>query len=696
MPERFAEAPVPATPRRPVAREGHGLRWTDPYAWLRDGAPGALEAASIRQHLEAENAYAEAVLAPLSPLKNRLRETLEARLDPQEQGVPWTSRAGTFRWAYDAEDQYPKWYRLEGEAAELVLDEPALAADAEAFSLGAFAPSPAGTYLAFAYDRSGAEHYTLAFRPLAGGQEEWVTDQSNGDVVWAQDESGFFYLVQNDQWRPFQLRWHRRGTDPVADPVLYEERDPGFFLSLSESVDGAFVLLTAGDHQTQGVWVLSLAGPPETPLRCLVPPLAGREVDVDHAHGHFWLRSNHEHPNFGLYRLASAGPWEDAPWVTLQAPQDAVYLVGVTLFATFWARLERLEARDRIMVAPISGSGQPEGAGEEIVFPSELGQAGFGTNAAYEAEVVRVAFSSMIDPPAVYDYDPGTRRLTFLKQRVVPGYQREDFEQRRFWARSADGTAVPYTLARRKGAAARGVHLYGYGAYGLGEMPGFSSARLLLLEAGVTCVLAHVRGGDELGQAWYRAATGLGRERTFEDFLAVSEALIAEGWAAPGQIALEGGSAGGELVAVALNRAPGRWAGVYAAVPFVDVLHTMMDPTLPLTPLEWPEWGNPLESTEAFEAIRAYCPYQNVKAGAYPPVLATAGVEDPRVGYWEPAKWIAALRNAQQGSAPLLLRTQFKAGHGGATGRYGGLEEVAEAYAFLLTVLGHAGSDEHL
>jgi oligopeptidase B len=512
--------------------------------------------------------------------------------------------------------------------------------------------------------------------------------RASGAVVWAGDESGFYYLIQNDQWRPYQLRWHALGSNPGVDPVLYEESNPGFFLSLDESADGAFLFLSAGDHQTQGQWVLPLSGGPEGELRCLVAPVPGREVEADHAHGRFWLRSNHEDPDFGVYTVPTTGPWDESDWQPLLPPARGRYLLGFALFEGFWARLERLEAQDRILWGAIPEPGALAEDAQAVPFPSALGQAGFGTNAWFAATTLRVSFSSMVDPPAVYDFEPATGALTCLKRRVVPGYAPEDFEQLRFWATSADGTAVPYTVARRRGAPPGPVHLYGYGAYGLGEMPSFSSARLLLLERGVTCVLAHVRGGDELGQRWYRAATGAGREHTFADFLAISEALLAEGLGERGRIALEGGSAGGELVAVALNRAPERWAAVFAAVPFVDVLHTMLDPELPLTPLEWPEWGNPLASRGAFDTIRAYCPYQNVRPEAFPPVLATAGVEDPRVGYWEPAKWIAALRDQQRGPAPLMLRTQFSAGHGGATGRYAGLDEVAEAYAFLLTALG--------
>lgn len=687
MTDRFLDAPAPQPPRRPRAQDAHGEHWEDPYAWLRDDAFPPLTDSTVKGHLEAENRYTDAVLEPLAPLKQALRDQLAARLDPKERGVPWRSTAGTFRWAFSAGAQYPRWYCLDGDDEALILDEPALAEGATAFSLGAFAPSPRGSFLAYAVDRSGSEYYELRYRPLRGGRETVVHDRASGGVVWAGDESGFYYLIQNDQWRPYQLRWHALGSDPGADPLLYEESNPGFFLSLDESADGAFLFLAAGDHQTQGQWVLPLAGAPEGALQCLVEPVPGREVEADHAHGRFWLRSNHEDPDFGVYTVPTAGPWEAAHWQPVLPPEPGRYLLGFVLFEGFWARLERTEARDRILCGPVPLPGALAEAGQEVPFPSTLGQAGFGTNAWFEATTVRVSFSSMIDPPAVYDYEPATDTLTCLKRRAVPGYASEDFEQLRFWATSADGTAVPYTIARRRGAPPGPVHLYGYGAYGLGEMPSFSSARVLLMERGVTCVLAHVRGGDELGQRWYRAATGAGREHSFADFLAVSEALLAEGLAESGRIALEGGSAGGELVAVALNRAPERWAAVFAAVPFVDVLHTMLDPELPLTPLEWPEWGNPLAYRQAFDTIRAYCPYQNVRPRAFPPVLATAGVEDPRVGYWEPAKWIAALRHEQRGAAPLLLRTQFAAGHGGATGRYAGLDEVAEAYAFLLTAL---------
>ena len=687
MTDLFLDAPAPQPLRRPAAQDAHGEHWEDPYAWLRDDALPTLTDSAVRRHLEAENRYTDAVLAPLAPLKQVLRDQLAERIDPKEHGVPWRSTAGTFRWAFSEGAQYPCWYRLSGDEETLILDEPALAKGATAFSLGAFAPSPRGNFLAYAVDRSGSEHYELRYRPLRGGSEAVVHERAAGGVVWAGDESGFFYLIQNDQWRPYQLRWHVLGSDPALDQVLYEESNPGFFLSLDESADGAFLFLAAGDHQTQGQWVLPLASAPEEPLRCLVEPMRGREVEVDHAHGRFWLRSNHEDPDFGVYTVPTEGPWGESNWQPLLPPAPGRYLLGFVLFEGFWARLERLDAQDRILWGPIPEPGALAEGGQAVPFPSALGQAGFGTNAWFSATTLRVSFSSMVDPPAVYDFEPATGILTCLKRRVVPGYAPEDFEQLRFWATSADGTAVPYTVARRRGAPPGPVHLYGYGAYGLGEMPSFSSARVLLMERGVTCVLAHGRGGDELGQRWYRAATEAGREHTFADFLAISEALLADGLGEPGRIALEGGSAGGKLVAVALNRAPDRWAAVFAAVPFVDVLHTMLDPDLPLTPLEWPEWGNPVASREAFDTIRAYCPYQNVRPGAFPPVLATAGVEDPRVGYWEPAKWIAALRHEQRGAAPLLLRTQFAAGHGGATGRYAGLEEIAEAYAFLLTAL---------
>ena len=393
----------------------------------------------------------------------------------------------------------------------------------------------------------------------------------------------------------------------------------------------------------------SLASAPEEPLRCLVEPMRGREVEVDHAHGRFWLRSNHEDPDFGVYTVPTEGPWGESNWQPLLPPAPGRYLLGFVLFEGFWARLERLDAQDRILWAPIPEPGALAEGGQAVPFPSALGQAGFGTNAWFAATTLRVSFSSMVDPPAVYDFEPATGILTCLKRRVVPGYAPEDFEQLRFWATSADGTAVPYTVARRRGASQGPVHLYGYGATAWGD------AQLLLCARFAHGTGRDLRACPRAGRRRARTALvsgghGGGREHTFADF---------RDFRGPAR----GGSGGARRIAfgrrqrrgkafaaVALNRAPDRWAAVFAAVPFVDVLHTMLDPDLPLTPLEWPEWGNPVASREAFDTIRAYCPYQNVRPGAFPPVLATAGVEDPRVGYWEPAN--GSPRSAMSSAAP--------------------------------------------
>lgn len=665
----------------------HGVTIEDPWAWLRDPGYPEVTDPDVLAYLEAENAYFEAVMAPHQPLVDKLYEEMKARIKEDESSVPQKDGDYLYWTAFETGGEYRKWWRrpVPGGADELLLDEPALAAGKEYFRLGAFAVSNDGTKLAYAIDDDGSERFTVHVKDLATGA--LLPDTIAGvlsDIVWTADDAGFLYGLANKEWRTDNARFHRLGTDPAEDVELYHEDDEGYRVAVSETGDRRWLVIATGDHVTSEVRLLPANDPLAVPI-VVAPRLAGREYDVD-AHGDtLFIHTNDTDPMWRLCTAATDAPDE---WQELIAPSADFYMTGVECYRDFFVVEGREHGLDQIAIHRYDAPTE----GRRIAFPEPSYTAGVGDNPEYDRTVLRLGYESMVTPGTVYDYDTATGAMTVLKVQEIPaGYDPAKYRTERLEIAARDGTMVPVSIVYpadfpRDGS--RPLFLYAYGAYGHAIPPGFSTGRLSLLDRGFAYAIAHIRGGDDLGQQWYHDGKLDKRTNTFNDFVDVARALIAGGWVSSGRIATAGRSAGGELMGAIVNSDPELWGAVIADVPFVDVLNTMLDETLPLTPGEWPEWGNPIEDAAAFELISSYSPYDNVKAQDYPPLFISGGLNDPRVTYWEPAKWAAKLRATKTDNNILLLKTNMGAGHGGKSGRFESLREAAEEHAFVLWQLG--------
>jgi oligopeptidase B len=681
---------LPAPPqaaRHPHSFEQHGRTVHDDYAWLRDAGYPNVSDAAILSYLGEENAYFEQAMAPVRPLVDTLFAEMKGRMKEDDASVPRRDGDWLYWWAFETGAQYRHWRRRPADGAgedQIILDEVKEAEGHDYFRLGALSISPDGRLAAWAADTSGAERFTLKIRDLATGENiETVSSVVNGALVWSAGSDAVAYTEVNDNWRTFRARLHRLGTDPEGDPTLYEETaDIGFNVHLGRTQDRQWIVVGTNDHETSELRLVPAADPLATPL-LVAPRKEKRQYSVDSAHGTLWILTNDEHINF---RLASAAPEAPGEWTTVIAGSDSVYLRGISSFARHLVIEERVDGLDQIRLRTYDGDEH------RVAFPEASYTAGLGTNSEYDSADYRIGYASMVTPDTVYDYAPDARQLTVRKVREVPsGYDASLYATERLMVPARDGKSIPVSVVYRKGFAKNGrgpVYLYAYGAYGFAFPPGFSADRLSLLDRGWACAIAHIRGGDDLGYGWYLDGKAEQRWNTFHDFSDAAKGLVEAGFASAGRIAIQGGSAGGELMGVVANTDPALWGAVVADVPFVDVLNTMLDDSLPLTPGEWPEWGNPITDPAAFDLIRSYSPYDNVGAQAYPPMLITGGLNDPRVTYWEPAKWAARLRATKTDANPLLLKINMGAGHGGKSGRYEAITEKAEAYAFMIEALG--------
>jgi oligopeptidase B len=686
-----------AAPRPPIAkriayqREVHGVTLEDPYHWLKDPLYPDVKDQAVLDYLGAENDYFEQIMAPYQNLVGSLFEEIKGRQPEAEESVPYREGDYLYRWRFEAGAQYRIWERAAIDRPDhwqLLLDEPALAEGRDYFSLGGLSVSRDGRYLAWSADTDGSERYTLSVTDLETGT---ALDEPIGNTldapVWAAGSSYFFYLELSDNWRPYRVRLHRLGTPRADDPIIYEEQDESFFVHLEETQSEKFIQITAGDHVTTEVRLIPADAPTSEPL-LVAERRTGHEYHLDHREGRFYIRTNDRHKNFRLVVSEEASP-EEANWQTLIDGTDACYLTGHLCFRNHLILAERSDGLDQVRIITDPDKEAPDE--HYVAFPEASYAVGFGSNAEYDPGHLRLGYESMVTPFTVYDYDLGRRTLETRKVQEIPsGYDATQYVTERLLVSARDGVAVPVSLVRRADTApgpATPLHLYGYGAYGLVIEPGFSASRLSLLDRGFIYAIAHIRGGDDLGYQWYEDGKLDKRTNTFNDFVDVARDLIARGYSSAGRITISGGSAGGELMGAVVNQAPELFGAVAAHVPFVDVLNTMLDAELPLTPIEWPEWGNPIEDRDAFEHIRSYSPYDQLEAKDYPPMLVTAGLNDPRVTYWEPAKYVAKLRHLKTDDNLLLLKTNMGAGHRGQSGRYDSLKEVAEEYAFLLLAL---------
>lgn len=680
----------PRAEQRPHSTEHHGRTLSDPWAWLRDPGYPDVTDKDVLGYLEAENNWFEAAMAPHQPLLDTLFAEMKGRIKEDDASVPQKDGAYVYWRAFETGAEYRKWFRrpitapTDGSADQLILDEPALAEGKEYFRLGAIAISPDGRYLAFAVDDDGSERFELRICDLETG--DLLADVIPGtlsSLVWTKDGSGILYGLANENWRTDNARLHRIGTPIEEDVELFHEDDEGFRVSIGLTSAENWIVIATGDHVTSEVWLVPAADPMAEP-RLVARRKPGREYDLDEHDGWLYIRTNDTHPNFRLVRAKVETPEQ---WEEIIPPSDHFYLTDVSLFKDFYVTegredgLDQIELRDYATHTP-----------NRITFPEAAYVAGLDDNPEYDVAKLRISYESMVSPETVFDLDLATGIRTTLKVQEIPsGYDAANYASERLTITARDGTPIPVSIVYAKDFpkdGSRPLHLYGYGAYGIAIEPGFSTTRLSLLDRGFAYAIAHIRGGDDLGQQWYLDGKLEKRTNTFTDFVDVAKGLVDLGFSSAGKVTISGGSAGGELMGAVINSDPALWGAVVAHVPFVDVLNTMLDASLPLTPGEWPEWGNPIEDAAAFDLITSYSPYDNVSAQAYPPLMVTAGLNDPRVTYWEPAKWVAKLREMRTNDAALILKTNMGAGHGGKSGRWESLKETAEEFAFLLWQMG--------
>ena len=690
----------PTAARKPIERLFHGDRFIDEYEWLREKSnPEVLD------YLRAENAYTEACTAGLEPLRERIFEEIVNRTKLTDLSVP-VREGGHWYYVRTVEGQQYRVYcrvpvagdtppdlesadQLAGE--QVLLDGNQVAAGSEFFSLGSYEISPDGNLLAYSVDLTGDERFTLHVKDLRTGADlsDEVADTHYG-AAWSADGRFVFYVKVDDSWRPYQVWRHAVGTDAGQDQLVFTEPDDRFWVSVSLTRNQRAVQISVGSKLTTEVWLIDAADP-ESPARVVAPRREGVEYHVQHAGDQLLILHNTNHPNseLSVTGLAETGPEH---WQPVLPPSDERRLLSIEAFAGHVVVHERRDGLANLSVLPRDGAGY--GPLEPIEFDEPIYRAVPGPNPEWDSRTYRLTFGSLVTPDTIYDYDLAERRLLLRKQSAVLGDVRlTDYHQWREWATAPDGTKVPLSLVSRTDVARDGnapVVLYGYGSYEHSLDPTFSIPRLSLLDRGVVYAIAHIRGGGELGRRWYDDGKMLAKRNTFTDFVAAAEHLVTAGWTRPEGIVAQGGSAGGLLMGAVANLAPQAFGGIVAHVPFVDALTTILDPSLPLTVIEWEEWGNPIADPEVYAYMKSYSPYENVAAVDYPAILAITSLNDTRVLYVEPAKWVAKLRATVTGDRPILLKTEMEAGHAGRSGRYDAWRETAFYLAWELQVLGLA------
>ncbi|MEQ8406484.1 MAG: S9 family peptidase [Oceanicaulis sp.] len=695
------EAPTPDA--RPVTIEQLGRTRTDEFAWLRDDNwqqvmrdPSVLQA-DIRAHLEAENAYYNAVMEPLSALEDRLYSEMRGRIKEDDASPPEKDGPWFYYTRYREGGQYPVFARrpagangeISGEE-QIIFDGDAEGADSEYFDIGAVEHSPNHRYLAYAVDTAGSEFYEIKIRDLETGEDvATLTDEGYGSMVWANDSETLYWVWRDDNNRP--RRVYRQQITDAEPELIYEEEDSGYFLGVGKTDGDTWIVLSTGDHTTSEMRVFD-ANDPSAEAVLISEREPGVEYSLTEAGGKIFVRTNAGGAvDFKIMEAPLADPRREN-WSELIDHRPGVLVNGLMGFENWLVRMERSNALPRIIVRDLSNDEE-----HQIAFDEEAYALGMDGGFEYAVDTLRFSYESPSTPEETYDYDMGSRERTLIKRQEIPsGHDASDYVVRRLQATARDGVEVPVTLLYREGTPLDGsapVLLYGYGSYGITIPASFSTSRLSLVDRGMVYAIAHIRGGQAKGYQWYLDGKLDKKQNTFNDFVDAGRFLVDEGYTSEGQVVAHGGSAGGLLVGAAINQDPSLFAGAMAAVPFVDVLTTMSDPSLPLTPPEWPEWGNPIEDEAAYDYILSYSPYDQVSEQAYPHVLATAGLTDPRVTYWEPAKWAARLRTRRTDDGLTLMRTNMGAGHGGASGRFDALKERAEEYAFALMTVGLADAE---
>jgi oligopeptidase B len=692
-------ASPPAAPKRPITLSAHDDERVDEWAWLRDETRADAE---ILAHLEAENAYVKDSLAHTEALQASLFEEMKSRIQETDLSVPFKRRG----WWYVVRTEEGKQYAVNCRAADrpsaesdaaadeqVLLDENILAGESDYFALGAFDVSPDDARLLYSTDHSGGELYAMKVRDIQSGEDlaDIIHDTYYG-TAWG-DERTFFYVRCDAAMRPWQVWRHVLGTDPADDVKVFEEPDERFFVQVSRTRSDSYIQIEVGSKVTSECWLIHTSEPLSEPF-VVQPREQGVEYDVYHApsasHGdRLLIVTNADGAvNFKIMAAPVDTPGRDH-WVEVEPHRPDVKIEGVLPFERHLVVFERAEALRRARVVSLE-----DGAAHVVETPEEVYAIGPQANPEFATSTLRFTYTSPVTPASVFDYEMDSRERTLLKQTpVLGGYDPERFTCGRLWATAPDGTKVPISYVHKGGIERDGSNpflLYGYGSYEASMDPAFSILRLSLLERGVVYAIAHIRGGGEMGRPWYDDGKMLHKRNTFTDFIAAAEHVIAEGFTSPEHLAIRGGSAGGLLIGAVVNERPDLFAAAVAEVPFVDCLTTILDETLPLTVTEWEEWGNPVAHADVYAYMKSYSPYDNVHAADYPAILATGGLNDPRVSYWEPTKWVQRLRDRATGSRPVYLKTEMGAGHGGPSGRYDAWKDEAFVFAFIFDALGVA------
>ncbi|MBV8985076.1 MAG: S9 family peptidase [Acidimicrobiia bacterium] len=686
----------PTAPRRPTELRAHGDTRVDDWYWLRDR-----DDPEVIAYLEAENAWTEQATAHTQALQERLFEEIKSRIQETDVSGP-VAYGGWWYYTRTVEGlQYGVHCRRRirpGDSAadvladtsgeEVVLDENALAEGHDYFALGALALSPDHTRAAYSTDTEGNEVYSLRVRDLESGAD--LSDEVPGTyygVEWSEDGQGLWYTTLDDAKRPWRVHRHRLGDDAASDVLVHQEDDAAFHVGIGKTRSRQWLVIASQSAVTSELRVIP-AGAPETEPRVIAPRRQDVEYDVEHHGERFFIVTNADGAeNFKLVEAPVEDPGPDN-WRDVIPHRADVRLMGIDAFAGHLSLYERAEGLTRLRVMRLA-----DGETHTIEHPEPVHTVGPGLNPEFETTTLRFHYTSLVTPDQAIDYDLETRTRTVVRQQpVLGGYDASLYETARHWATAEDGTQVPMSLAWRKDRQAGGpAFLYGYGSYEYSIDPRFSSVRLSLLDRGFVYAIAHVRGGGELGRPWYEDGKLLHKRNTFTDFVAAGQHLVDSGLTTPSGLVARGGSAGGLLMGAVANLRPDLFAAIVAEVPFVDALTTILDETLPLTVIEWEEWGNPVESAEVYFYMKSYAPYDNVEAKDYPALLVRGGLNDPRVGFWEPAKWVAKLRATKTDDHPLILKTDMGAGHGGPSGRYDAWKDEAFVLAFVLDAVGVAG-----
>ena len=691
----FAQHTAPAPEKKPYSDTRHGITRHDEYHWLRADnwqdvlrEPSLLDA-QILNHLKAENTYQSALMADTKDLQKTLFAEMKGRIKEDDSSIPVKDGAYAYGVSYVTGGQHPQYLRTprNGGDKTVLIDGDKEAASLAYFSLGGLDYSPDHSQLAWSADTKGSEFYDIKIRDLTSFEDRSdLLTATAGGTVWDAQSKGIFYVEMDDNHRPAKLFYHRIGTEQAQDTLIYEEKDAGFFMNVSGSSLNDYVFIDIQDHETSEIWLIP-ANDPQAKPQLVAARETGIEYSLTEGGDVFYILTNIDGAKDFKIMSAPVSAPQKQNWTEVVGEKSGTIILDIAAYKNHLVWLERNNGLPRIVIRE-----RASGAEHAIAFDEEAYSLGLQGSAEYDTDVIRFSYSSMTTPSQLFDYNMASRERVLLKTQEVPsGHVIDDYVTRRLLAPAADGELVPVSILAHKDTPLDGTAptlLYSYGAYGSTIPASFSTSRLSLVDRGFIYAIAHIRGGKDKGFAWYENGKREHKVNTFTDFIAAAKYLVAEGFTSHDRIIAHGGSAGGMLMGAITNMAPEAFGGVIADVPFVDVLNTMLDDSLPLTPPEWPEWGNPIASEADYRTIAAYSPYDNVEAKNYPPVLATAGLTDPRVTYWEAAKWVARLRDKTTSHNPVLLKINMDAGHGGASGRFSQLEEVTYIYAFALKVAG--------